>query len=1051
MDNDALKNEFLVESFENLSSITEDLTTIEKNPDDKDLLNKIYRTVHTMKGSASFLGYKKLQELTHSSENLLDAIREGDKKINSGIIDTLFQSFDICNAILKSIEDNNSEGDSDISGITKVLDSLLKEDELSLTDADAQEDTTDEVEDAFDDEDDMQDMIASHKESSEAIDNTREEDKASNTDEDTDDSISAAALESMQELINEGKLSQDAISDLGGTSSEESNETSEDEGEFNQAALDSLRELAADGSIDPSILAELEAEAKGQAAPAKEVKEAPVETASVPEKSIAEKPIAEKPKMETPKEPVKATGAKAPKEIANTSPASEGGDDASKKSIADSVVRVNVNILDKIMNTVGELVLNRNQILQFSNNNNNSELSRLALQLNTITSELQSDVMSTRMQPIGSVLTKFERLVRDFARSTDKKIQLKLSGQDTELDKTLIEAIKDPLVHIVRNSCDHGLEVASERVANGKNELGTLSIKAYNESGQVTIEISDDGKGLNRARILDKAIEKGIIKAENASGLSDQQVFGMIFSPGFSTAEKITNISGRGVGMDVVKTNIEKIGGSVSLNSKEGEGTTFKLKIPLTLAIVPALIVKSLGESFAIPQLNLVELVRLETDEEKAQIVQVQGSEFLKLRGNLTPVFRLNDVLNLNEVNERTKKLAHSVDTSFTNTSQKNSQNKSTLETLESENIAILSAEGHDFGIIVDEILDTEEIVVKPLNNAFKNLSIFGGATIMGDGKVALILDALGFLNQFSSDREKRTEDIQQSVETVHSDDIGEEQENILFRLNDNRIYAVPLTLVTRLEEFSKKNVEMTGKQPIVRYLNAPMPLINVEKTLQLGALSLLEEKEQTQLPCIVTTIRNKNYGIIVQEIMDISIDNVQIDATAVDREGILGTVFIGDRTVSLLDLYKIIDAQKIGIKTASVEMKEKNINATKRILLVDDSAMYRKMESDALLELGYQVTLAKHGEDGFQKLESDDFDLVVTDIEMPILDGYGFAEKVRSSSETKSNIRIVALSTRASVQDKEKGKAAGFTYHLEKFKRDEVVDLIKSIFNGDK
>ena len=382
--------------------------------------------------------------------------------------------------------------------------------------------------------------------------------------------------------------------------------------------------------------------------------------------------------------------------------------------------------------------------------------------------------------------------------------------------------------------------------------------------------------------------------------------------------------------------------------------------------------------------------------------------------------------------------------------SNQNNQNSNQLEYLDSENIVILSAEGHDFGIIVDEILDTEEIVVKPLNNAFKNLSIFGGATIMGDGKVALILDALGFLNQFSSNREKRAEEVKNMQSASNLENIGEEQENILFRLNDDRIYAVPLSLVTRLEEFSKSKIELTGKQPIVRYLDAPMPLINVEKTLRLGVESLIEEKETAQLPCIVTTIRNKNYGIIVKEIMDISIDNVTIDATAVDREGILGTVFISDRTVSLLDLYKIIDVQKIGIKSQPVELKEKNLNSQRKILLVDDSAMYRKMESDALLELGYQVTLAKHGQDGFETLEKGDFDLVVTDIEMPILNGYEFAEKVRSSS-SKSDITIVALSTRATAEDKEKGKKAGFNYHLEKFRRDEVIDLIKNIFDGEK
>ena len=286
------------------------------------------------------------------------------------------------------------------------------------------------------------------------------------------------------------------------------------------------------------------------------------------------------------------------------------------KSVADTVIRVNVKILDKIMNIVGELVLNRNQILQYANNSNDHEFTKLSQQLNVITSELQSEVMTTRMQPIGNILTKFERLVRDFSRASEKKITLKLSGQGTELDKTLIEAIKDPLVHIIRNACDHGIENQHERELNGKSVEGTVWIKSYNESGQVTIEIVDDGKGLDPAKLAKKAIEKGLVSADRVEKMTEAQIYNFIFNAGFSTAAEITNISGRGVGMDVVKTNIEKIGGSVSVTSELGRGTTFKLRIPLTLAIVPALIIKSQDESFAIPQLNLVELVRLETKEE---------------------------------------------------------------------------------------------------------------------------------------------------------------------------------------------------------------------------------------------------------------------------------------------------------------------------------------------------------------------------------------------------------------------------------------------------
>lgn len=1026
MDNNALKNEFLVESFENLSSINEDLTNLEKNPSDKELLNKIYRTVHTMKGSAGFLGYKNLQEVTHSAENLLDELREDNIKINPDIIDSLLKTFDVCSLILKSLEISDSEGDTDIKEIKNTLDHFLTDDYKNSQES--MEAAPAKTKDSGVEE--LSDLIASHK--NEELPKVAAAPAAGG--------VSSAAMDSLKELIGDGKIDESVLDEIEsdtGAKKEEAPKVAPTPavsatGGISSAAMDSLKELIGDGKVDESVLAEIEADSTATTPVTTKVEATDKVATPVEVESVAEAPAVE---IET-KEPVQ--------EAAPATSATDG------KSIADSFVRVNVSVLDKIMNIVGELVLNRNQIVQFANNENNHEFTKLSQHLNVITSELQSEVMSTRMQPIGSILTKFERLVRDFARSSGKKINLRLSGQETELDKTLIEAIKDPLVHIIRNACDHGLETVAEREGNGKSATGTIMIKAYNESGQVTIEIVDDGHGLNRDKIGKKAIEKGVITAEDLERMKDQQVYGLIFAPGFSTAEKVTNISGRGVGMDVVKTNIEKIGGSVSVNSVLGEGTTFKLRIPLTLAIVPALVIKSMEEFFAVPQLNLVELVRLESDEEKGLIERIQGSEFLKLRGNLTPVFRLNGVLNLEDVLNKTKQLNSTLE-DFSSTKEDVEENVLDKD-LDAENIIILSAEDQFFGIIVDEILDTEEIVVKPLSNSLKHLNLFGGATIMGDGKVALILDALGFLNTVSDNRERVKEDqFGADKEGERLEAAGEMQENLLFKLGDERTYAIPLQLVARLEEFNVKNIEKTGNQPIIRYLNSPMPLINVESTLKLKGKSMLKrfkEEGKEVVSCIVTTIRGRNYGIVVDEIMDISIDNTEIDATAVDREGVLGTVFISGKTVSLVDIYRIIEVQGLGVKP-TVTKEEKSKNNAKRILLVDDSAMYRKMEADALLEQGYHVDVANNGEHGFQVLEKNSYDLILTDIEMPVLDGFEFATKVRAESN-KKDIKIVALSTRASEKDKEKGKASGFDYHLEKFKKDEVLDLVGELLNGE-
>jgi len=1033
MNSETLKNEFLLESFEHLSSVNTDVTVLEKDPTNKDILNKIYRTVHTMKGSASFLGYKVLQEITHSSENLLDVIREDELKLSSEIVDVLLESFDICFNILKSIENDDVEGktEDDIKKIKDHLDYFLTDEYKNKVGATRERSSGEESQgsDGKKDDNELENLIESHK--SEATAGADTENFLKIEEPVTSDPTETTQVESAQ--------AEKAVADT-------------EVPPINAAALASLQELISDGKMDSSVLDEVSKNDPGstKSEEAKIEAQSPVVEAPVVETPVKETPVVKTAVVETPI-------VEAPVLLAKVDIASDGDEVTNQKSISDTVVRVNVGVLDNIMNTVGELVLNRNQIVQYANNYNNHQFNKLAQHLNTITSELQSDVMSTRMQPIGGVLLKFERVVRDFARTSNKKIHLKLSGQETELDKTLIEAIKDPMVHIIRNSCDHGVETVEERKAAGKSETSTIFIKAYNESGQVTLEISDDGRGLNKDSIVAKAIEKGVISQEKSETMSDHQIYALIFAPGFSTAEKVTSISGRGVGMDVVKTNVEKIGGTVSLNSEPGKGTTFKLRIPLTLAIIPALIIKSLGEAFAIPQLNLVELVRLESAEDHKAIKLIQGSEYLTLRGQLTPIFRLESNLGLECISQKTKELLHPLEKEKLGiNSIEKSNHLSSVDNSEDEeitNLVILTAEDHFFGIIVDEILDTEEIVVKPLSNNLKYLSLFGGATIMGDGKVALILDALGFLNRFAQIEDNGADLLGETKKYEDSKHDFDVQENLLFRLSDDRMYAIPLSLVSRLEEFSSNKVEKTGNQPIIRYLDTPMPLINIEQTLQLDGTSLLnalDKNVQHALPCIVVGIRGKNYGLIVKEILDISIDDVKLSNNAVDREGILGTVFIGEDTVSVIDLYSILSLQSFGKKTIKTHISDSDpdrVERRKKILLVDDSAMYRQMESDVLFEKGYDVDVANHGKHGLELLEKSEYDLLITDIEMPVLDGFLFAKKIREESNQKK-IPIIALSTKATEVDIENGKAHGFDYHLEKFNKEEVLKLVEKLFS---
>jgi two-component system chemotaxis sensor kinase CheA len=558
-------------------------------------------------------------------------------------------------------------------------------------------------------------------------------------------------------------------------------------------------------------------------------------------------------------------------------------------SVSDSAIRVNVEQLDKLMNLVGELVLARNQIVQYSGLINESSLIAASQRLNIITTELQESVMKTRMQPIGNVWTKFPRVVRDVAHELGKKVQLVMQGNETELDRTIIEAIKDPLTHIVRNAIDHGIETPEARLAAGKPAEGTLLLRAFHEGGQVNIEIMDDGRGINVTRVKEKALQKMLIAADQASRMTDRETFNLIFLPGFSTADKITNVSGRGVGMDVVKTNIEKIGGSVDVLSEPNSGTTIKIKIPLTLAIIPALVVTSGGDRFAIPQVSLLELVRLETNEARKGIEMLYGSPIYRLRGQLLPLCYLNRELEIEP-----------------NTNEGSGGNGSTIShsasNSEAVNIVVLQADGRQFGLVVDEINDTEEIVVKPLSKQLKGITCFAGATIMGDGKVALILDVLGIALHANVINEVRDRSM---VDKTKADSrLNNKQTLLVFQVGKESRMAIPLSMVARLEEFPRDQIERSGTQTVVQYRGQILPLISVSDYVPTPGDALAEDPEMVQV--VVYSEQGRSVGLVVGSISDIVEESISVKRDA-QGSGILGSVVIQERVTDLLDVSAII------------------------------------------------------------------------------------------------------------------------------------------------
>jgi len=791
---DDLIKEFLIESHENLDRLERDLVELEKDPHDKETLSSIFRTIHTLKGSAGFLGYGQLEAVSHVGENLLSRMRDGLLVINPAIAGALLATVDVVRKMMGEIEASGAPEERDYSELIQLLDRL--------------------------------------------------KDGSSN------EAQAATPAPAAPEKSPAPPLQAESPAPAPAAATAPAAQTP-------PAAPEELHE---DETIE-----EEEAPSPAVAAPVA----APV----VQKAALA--PVA-------PVEPPKPAATK-PAPPATAPAVMQEQPEHRSSAASDSSIRVDVSLLDKLMNLVGELVLARNQVLQFTSQHQDSAFLATAQRLNLITTELQGSAMKTRMQPIGNIWSKLPRVVRDLSASCGKEIRLEMEGKETELDKTIIEAIKDPLTHIVRNSVDHGIETPEVRESRGKAAEGVLKMRAFHEGGQVNIEIIDDGGGIDLERVKAKAIQRGIISAEQAARMSDHEGLHLIFMPGFSTAEKITNVSGRGVGMDVVKTNIEKIGGTVDLQSQLGQGTTLKIKIPLTLAIIPALIVTSGGERFAIPQISLLELVRLEAAAAKEQIEFIHGAPVYRLRGKLLPLVYLNRELKL-------------------------SSGGTATEEEREVNIVVVQADGHPFGLVVDDINDTQEIVVKPLGKQLKGVGCFAGATIMGDGKVALILDVLGLAQQSRvvSEVRDRTNHLDSAAAEARKHQ-EQKQTLLLFSVGPNTRMAIPLSMVARLEEFSRSSVEYSGGNPVVRYRGQILPLIQIANHLPLSA-AVVSEAESEAMQVVVYTEKGKSVGLVVGKIEDV-VSEVITEKRHSFGNGILGSIVVQNHVTDLLDVHSIIRA----------------------------------------------------------------------------------------------------------------------------------------------
>jgi two-component system chemotaxis sensor kinase CheA len=872
---DDLIAEFITETNEGLTELDKDLLKLEQNPNDKDLISKIFRLMHTIKGTCGFLGLPRLETVAHRAENVMGRFRDGDLSVTANYVSLILESLDRVRMLLGHIETNGSEPEGSDSELIEKLDAVF------------------EGRDA--------------------------------------------------EQMGGGATAAPKTSDSNPTEIVTSVTPPSDEETFVPVPV-----FQTTPAVTPPLAA------------------APIAKTETKEAATAE------------------------------------------SSISNQSLRVNVDVLENLMTMVSELVLTRNQLMQISRVQKETGFQGPLQRLNHVVSDLQDGVMKTRMQPIGNAWQKLPRIIRDLSIELGKKIDFVMVGEDTELDRQILDMIKDPLTHMIRNSGDHGIENPADRVRAGKSESGKITLKAFHEGGHILIQIIDDGKGLPMEKIKSKIIQNGLATVEELEQMSTQQIQQYIFKPGFSTADKVTSVSGRGVGMDVVRNNIEKISGAIELNSVEGKGSTFTIKIPLTLAIVSSLIVETASERFAIPQLSVNELV-LVSQKSEHKIEMIKGTPVFRLRDKLLPLVPLSDLLKLS--NEPTTSFDHKY-------------------------IIVTQVGSYRFGIIVDKVFDTEEIVVKPVPKILKHIELFSGNTILGDGSVIMILDPNGIARATGDIDTQKAEKSNEDELLVH----GKQKTSLLvFTAGDSSPKAVPLALISRLENVECDQIEHANGRMMVQYRGKLMQLSPFNSMVQVGTTGYK--------PLLVFNDRENNIGLIVDKIEDIMEDFIDIQIAG-SNNGIIGSTILNGKATDIVDVgYFLKDINANWFKNHGDEPFEsahgKAVSEKRRVLLIDDSPFFRNMLSPLLSVAGYDVIAlesAVHALDLATKGEK--FDLIISDIEMPEMSGFEFAARIRAGSEWQ-NTPMLALSSHATPQDIDHGFKVGFNKYVAKFDRETLLNAI--------
>lgn len=961
IEDDEILQGFIEESLEHLADIENDLLAIEEGGAniDEDLVNKVFRAAHSIKGGAGFMGLTTIQELSHAAENVLGMIRSKKLTPTPEIINVLLIASD---QLQSMIEDVHNSNDVDIASHLLPLNAIA---DGSFTQA-------------------PQAVSA----------------KAGNT---------------------KAKPAEEKV------------------------------EPPQDAEVEP-LVEKPKPPATAKPKPQPEPEPEPEVESELPSFSEDDAYVEEDDAVSFGEMPSAGMLANPNSSLSDKSKAS------GPPAKAETTLRVHVSLLDSLMNLAGELVLSRNQLLQTIGSDDLRNAEAVGQRIDLITSELQEAIMLTRMQPIGNVFSKFPRVVRDLSKKLNKTIDLEIVGKDVELDKTIIEAINDPLTHLVRNSVDHGIEMPADRKKLGKSEVGLVILKAYHEAGQVVIEISDDGKGLDGEALAASAVSKGLLTVEQAQAMSDKEKINLIFLPGFSTAKEVTDVSGRGVGMDVVKTNLDQLGGNVDIISEKGVGTTISIKLPLTLAIIPCQIIETGGERYAIPQVNLEELLRIPANQVQNRVERVGDAEVVRLRGTLLPLIRLADVIGIERTyydrvtdevipdrREVTADRRGKESPLFRNSSEQDRKpaqkgdtaNRSVLDRRSSVssalNIVVVSTGSMKYGLIVDRLQDSEEIVIKPLGRHLQQCKGYAGATIMGDGRIALILDVSNLARMArltSIDGSDRAAEVAKAAEDAMRAK-KDRQSLLIFKSSETEHFAVPLNQVERIEKIKRSDVEDLGGKRVMKYRGGSLSLICVDDLAMVNPLA-----DSENLLVIVFNIAKRAIGLLAIGPIDAIEINADIDDTTLSQPGIMGSIIIDQHTTMLVNVFEM--AQTLfpqwfeEREKAMIEIVQEE-STPPTILIAEDSKFFRNQVKGYMTEVGYNVIEAEDGVEAWNKLHEhgDEIAMLVTDIEMPNMNGFDLTQRIRHDDKY-SKLPIIALTTLASAEDMAKGQAVGVNeYHI--------------------